>query len=199
MPALAYNWQVGVHVVISTTLVVFYNALFVTSLVAPFIAAKHVKDALPLSLLSAAGYMVVRVTGTVVALVISECSWRDWLKLLSLPVSGSYHIVFNTLTTIIGFVRDTFGFGEPTTFSPEKTLRDSGLTRIALAYRLRRALLLSCRAIVFGDVPLGWFWLGWRETPWTPSGFDGWSSGKRPFPIYWPAPRRPRSPASDPA
>jgi hypothetical protein len=199
MPALVYNWQVGAHVALSTLLVVLYNALFVVSTIAPFIVAKHAKDALPLSLLAGAGYMVVRVMGSAVALVISECPARDWLKLLSLPFSGYYHIIFNTLTTIIGVVRDTLGFGEPTTFSPETTLRDSGLTRIALAYRLRRALLLACRAVVFGDVPLGWFWFGWRETPWTPSGFDGWSSGKRPPPVYWPTPQRPGSAASDTA
>ena len=33
---------------------------------------------------------------------------------------------------------------------------------------------------MIGDVPLGSFWLGWRETPWTPSGYDGWTTGKKP-------------------
>jgi hypothetical protein len=162
------------------------NGLFIANLVAPFVVAKHLSDAIPLSLMAGAGYMTVRLSGTIVALVVSECPLRDWLKLVSLPLSGTYHIVFNTMSTVLGYVRDIFGFGERTTFSPEVTLRKSGLTRIALAYRMRRALLLAIRAVVFGDVPWGWFWFGWRETPWTPSGFDGWGSGVRPSPVHWP-------------
>jgi hypothetical protein len=61
---------------------------------------------------------------------------------------------------------------------------------MALAYRARRAFLLACRAVVFGDVPWGKFWLGWEQTRWTPSGFDGWTTGVRPPPVYWPARRR---------
>jgi hypothetical protein len=34
-------------------------------------------------------------------------------------------------------------------------------------------------------VPLGTFWFGWTETPWTPSGFEGWTTGKKPRSIVW--------------
>ena len=185
-----YHWQVGLPVLASTTLVASFNALFVASLVAPLVMARHASDALPVSILAGLGYMTVRLAGTAVALIVSECPRSDWLKLVSLPFSGFYHVAFNMGTTILGYARDIFGFGERTTFSPESTLRKSGLTRIALAYRLRRAALLACRAALFGDVPWGPFWFGWRETPWTPSGFDGWSSGLRPPPVYWPKPHR---------
>jgi hypothetical protein len=33
-------------------------------------------------------------------------------------------------------------------------------------------------------VPLGAFWFGWGETRWTPSGFDGWTTGKKPRKIF---------------
>jgi hypothetical protein len=66
----------------------------------------------------------------------------------------------------------------------------SNLTRFAVAYRLRRALYLAARSAVHGDVPLGAFWLGWRRTPYTPSGFEGWTSGKAPPPVFWPRRRK---------
>jgi hypothetical protein len=182
----AFHWQVAFPALLGVLLVVVSNLLLLVGLLAPLLVTETVSRAIPLTLMAAAGYAAVRTVGTIAALVVSESSASDWIKLSALPLAGIYHFVFNTLTTIIGFWRDTFGFGEPTTFSPETTLRKSRLTRIALAYRTQRALLLACRAAIFGDVPLGWFWFGWRETPWTSSGFDGWSSGLRPPPVYWP-------------
>jgi cellulose synthase/poly-beta-1,6-N-acetylglucosamine synthase-like glycosyltransferase len=173
-PALAYHWQVGASVLISSTVVILFNTMFLIGAVAPFVLFRHTSAALPVSLLAGIGYMMARLIASIVALLTSECPAADWLKLISLPGASYYHIYF----------------GEVTTFSPECTLRKGGLTRIALAYRLRRAILLAFRAIVFGDVPWGWFWFGWRETPWTPSGFDGWSSGIRPPAVYWPSRRR---------
>jgi hypothetical protein len=188
-PALAYHWQVGASVLISSSVVIFHNFTFLVGTLAPLLLLRHISLALPVSLLAGAGYMLVRLAASVVALITSECPPADWLKLLSLPAAGYYHIYFNTLTTLLGSTRDVWGFGEVTTFSPESTLRKSGLTRIALAYRFRRAILLAFRALIHGDVPWGWFWFGWRETPWTPSGFDGWSTKSRPPPVYWPRAR----------
>jgi len=59
-------------------------------------------------------------------------------------------------------------------------LAKSGCQRVALAFRARRFVSLCVRSVVHGDVPLGWFWLGWSATPWTPSGFEGWTTGKKP-------------------
>jgi hypothetical protein len=97
---------------------------------------------------------------------------------------------FNVLPTIIGSVQDIFLFGVNTRFSPERTHIRSGTTRIALAFRIRRALTLAVRSILLNDVPLGLFWFGWGETPWTPSGFEGWTSGKKPRAILPPLMRR---------
>jgi len=33
--------------------------------------------------------------------------------------------------------------------------------------------------VIHNDVPLGAFWFGWHETPWTPNGFEGWTRGKK--------------------
>jgi len=60
--------------------------------------------------------------------------------------------------------------------------------RIALMFRARRFLALSLRSLLRGDVPLGTFWLGWTETPWTPSGFEGWTTGKKARSIVWGSP-----------
>ena len=70
-------------------------------------------------------------------------------------------------------------FGNKTGFAPETTLVKGGSARIALLFRLRRAWLVAWRSLLHGDVPFGAFWWGWRETPWTPSGFEGWTTGKR--------------------
>ena len=52
--------------------------------------------------------------------------------------------------------------------------------RSPLLSRVRRAVVLAVRAAVIGDVPFGLFWFGWGETPWTPSGYQGWTSDKKP-------------------
>ena len=194
-PSLAYHWQIGGSVIASSMVVVLYNVLFVSGIVALFVMC-HPSEALGVSALACAGYMCIRLVDSVVALLVSECPSSAWVLLVSLPLSGLYHVVFNTLTTTVGMARDVFGFGQPTTFAPESTARASGLSRIAVAYRIRRAFLLACRAVVFGDVPWGSFWLGWRATPWTPSGFDGWTTGVRPSPVYWPSRRRAHRPPS---
>jgi len=194
-PSLAYHWQIGAPVIASSLLVIAVNAMFVAGLVAPFLAFRHASEAVAVTLLAGTGYMFVRLAGTLVALLVSQCSSSHWRALVSLPLSGCYHVVFNMIPAVLGTTRDLLGFGQPTTFAPEATTRASGLTRIALAYRARRAILLACRAVVFGDVPWGSFWFGWGQTPWTPSGFDGWTTGVRPPPVYWPRRRRSAPPA----
>jgi hypothetical protein len=188
-PSLAYQWQIGASVMASSLVAITCHVLFVSGLVFVLLRC-HPAEALGVSVLAGSGYALLRLVDSVVALLVSECPVSHWVFLLSLPAAGYYHVAFNTITWIVGTTRDVFGLGQPTTFVPETTARASGLSRFALAYRVRRAFLLACRAIVFGDVPLGAFWLGWSETPWTPNGFDGWTTGARPPSVYWPA--RPR-------
>jgi hypothetical protein len=190
--SLAYHWQMGAAVIASSIIVVSCNLMLISGLIVAVVMCRP-SEALGISLLAGAGYMALRLVDSVVALLVSECPLSQWVFLIGLPLSGYYHLVFNTSTWILGTSRDVFGFGQSTTFVPEATARASGLSRIALAYRIRRALLLACRAVVFGDVPWGKFWLGWGQTRWTPNGFDGWTTGVRPPPVYWPTRRRARS------
>jgi len=127
------------------------------------------------------GYIVSIVTSavmTILALAINR-DLRYWRLCLALPFASIYQVIFNWLPGTVGVVSDILLFGNRTGFAPEWTLKKGRSVRLALLFRIRRALALTVRALVVGDVPLGWFWLGWDETHWTPSGFDGWSSGKR--------------------
>ena len=187
-PSLIYHWKAGVPLGLGTVVVFTAITMFATAPFAWLLGVRVPPAAPAFTVLAFAGYYLSRLTSTVAALLISDSPASEWLKLLALPFSVFYHILFNTLTLFIGYYRDAFGFGEPTTFAPERTLLRSNLSRFALAYRVRRAFLLAVRAARFGDVPFGRFWFGWKQSPFTPSGFEGWSTGKAPPPIFWPLP-----------
>jgi hypothetical protein len=131
-----------------------------------------------------AGYSML----TLLALVFNG-ERRLWRLALALPISPLYAISFTYAPSVVGAVNDVLLFGNVTGFAPEWTLIRGGSSRIALAYRLRRALLLAVRAVRRGDVPWGAFWFGWSRTPYTPNGYEGWTTGKRPAHII-PAPAR---------
>jgi hypothetical protein len=110
-----------------------------------------------------------------------EREWRRFLPaLICLPLSPAYLIGINFFACAYGVVKDVFLNGNETNFAPEWTLEKGKTERIAILFRMRRFLLLSVRALVFGDVPFGAFWFGWARTPWTPSGYDGWTTRKKP-------------------
>lgn len=100
--------------------------------------------------------------------------------MLALPLAPAYTFVFSFWTTFTGVIHDVFLFGNVTKFAPETTLIRGGSKRVALLSRVRRAFLLVVRSVVWGDVPFGAFWFGWGETVYTPSGFHGWTQGRRP-------------------
>jgi hypothetical protein len=184
-PSLAYHWKAGVPLLASTAVMFTAVTLFALT---PFglVAGRIPAPAPAFSVLVCAGYFTTRLTSTIAGLLISDSPRAEWIKLLALPISVPYHVVFNTLTMLIGYYRDVFGYGEPTTFAPEATLVRSNLERFAFGFRLRRAFWLTVRSALHGDVPFGAFWFGWKRTPFTPGGFDGWGSGTRPRAVYWP-------------
>jgi len=188
--SLMYHWTVGLPLAVGTAIVLGATTSFALTPFVLVFGTRLPAVAPAFSVLAFAGYLVTRLTGTIAALLISDSPPAEWVKLLALPLSGFYHVAFNTLTLLIGYYRDALGFGEPTTFAPESTLIRSNLSRLAVAYRLRRAVLLAIRAARHGDVPFGRFWFGWRQTPYTPSGFEGWTSGKAPPPVFAPGPTR---------
>ncbi|MCW5834785.1 MAG: hypothetical protein KIS78_20440 [Labilithrix sp.] len=176
-PALPFHWTLLFPTVVSTILIVYFNSMEAVSLLL-----------LPLSV--SKGFFVhfccafvvysgLRVAATAFGVALDGGFKKHGHKLLGLVLSVPYHFLFNKVTTFWGYVQDVFLFGVNTGFSPEQTHIKSRLGRVAVAYRLRRAFALAVRAVVHNDVPLGWFWLGWHETKWTPSGFEGWTTGKR--------------------
>ncbi len=115
---------------------------------------------------------------TFFALVMND-ELKYWRLSLALPLSPVYIFCFNWIPGAIGATCDVLLFGNVTGFAPESTLIRGGSKRIALASRALRAFMLSVRSVVYGDVPIGRFWLGWGETPWTPSGFEGFTTNRR--------------------
>lgn len=149
-----------------------------------------------------AGQTIAFTLYTVLALAL-EKERRAYLPvMLVLPLAPLHSILINFFGCVYGVSRDLLFFGNATKFAPEWTLMKGRCERVAVAFRLRRFVSLAVRSLVWGDVPLGTFWLGWTETPWTPSGFEGWTTGKAPRAIL-PAPLlslvRPAKPASEPA
>jgi cellulose synthase/poly-beta-1,6-N-acetylglucosamine synthase-like glycosyltransferase len=121
------------------------------------------------------------VTGlfTLFALGIESERRRFWPVIFGLPFAPAYSVSINFLAALTGVTKDLFLFGNDTKFAPEWTFIKGGTVRIALLFRARRFLALSVRALVVGDVPFGSFWWGWTETKWTPSGYAGWTTGKK--------------------
>jgi hypothetical protein len=115
-------------------------------------------------------------TGLTIAI---NAELRYWPLMLSVPFAPLYQFVFNWLPCFVGLTADFFLFGNVTGFAPEQTLIRGGSQRIAILSRVRRFFSLCLRSVVWGDVPFGRFWLGWRETPWTASGYEGFTTGKR--------------------
>ena len=176
--ALWFHWSLGLSAVSVVTLIARY--CFVGAFVyfrlplavfnSPFLTAFLLGYACQL-----AGYSML----TLLALVFNG-ERRLWRLTLAMPLSPLYAICFTYAPTVVGAVHDVLLFGNVTGFAPETTLVIGGSSRIALAYRARRALLLAVRAVRKSDVPLGAFWVGWGATPYTPSGYEGWTTGRRP-------------------
>ncbi len=103
---------------------------------------------------------------------------RSWLLLIGIPLAPAYQFVFNWLPFAVGVFSDLFLFGNRTGFAPEQTLIRGGSARLALLFRAKRAFSAAVRSAFVGDIPFGGFWFGWRETRWTPSGFEEWSRRK---------------------
>lgn len=174
----AFSWDLGFWVVTDLVLLIWIHAFILIALLGwPF--AKRPATWLALVALGYLTEVVIRGVATLLAMIQDHDVRGHWHKLLALPLSGIYHLVFNILPTIVGFVKDFLLFGVNTHFAPEETLAASNTGRLALAYRLTRCAKLAWRAIRHGDVPFGRFWLGWNATRWTANGYAGWTNSKR--------------------
>ncbi|MBX3200829.1 MAG: glycosyltransferase [Labilithrix sp.] len=177
-PVFGFNWAAGMPAFSNTVRLVMGTALMTASLL--LLPLSLLKGSVVIGLIVAhALALVVHTYTTLFTVMVDGGLRRDGAKLLAVPLSVVYHFVFTVLPSIIGIAQDIVFFGVNTNFAPEETFIKSRLSRIAIAYRLRRAFALTVRSVLHNDVPLGWFWLGWHETKWTPSGFEGWTTGKR--------------------
>jgi cellulose synthase/poly-beta-1,6-N-acetylglucosamine synthase-like glycosyltransferase len=181
--AFAFHWEIGMP-----TGAHIWNLLgTVFEIVGYYIVVPYYvlgeENALLAYLLGYSAQTLAYTLYTLMALAL-ERERRGYLPiLLSLPIASLYQICINAFGCVYGVTRDILLFGNATNFAPEWTLERGGCVRIALLFRLRRFLALCVRSLVYGDVPFGRFWFGWRETPWTPSGFEGWTTGRKPPPI----------------
>ncbi len=175
--AIGYHWTLGLPVLIVKTFLArsVIMGVFVYFCVPLFMWRHSLIVGMLLGYLcNIASYAML----TLLALVMND-ELNYWRLVLALPLSPIYIFVFNWIPGAIGATCDVLLFGNVTGFAPESTLILGGSKRIALGARVTRALSLMVRSIVYGDVPLGGFWLGWGETPWTPSGFEGFTTMKR--------------------
>jgi hypothetical protein len=193
--ALGYHWSLGLPAIIVKTSMA--RSLLI-GVIAYLILPGLFFDSRTMTLIVLAYFTQVFTAGVLTwATLLMNGEWRYWRLLLALPMTPVYTLCFNWVPAAVGFINDVFLFGNVTGFAPESTMIKGGSERIALLFRVRRAVLLAARSVVVGDVPFGKFWLGWRETPWTPNGFEGFTSKKKPRSILPPAStwfRRPRTP-----
>jgi hypothetical protein len=183
--AFWYHWEIGLPV--SAHLALLLNTVFNVGfyyVVLPYYALGSSRAALGFLLGYCAQTLAYSVF-TVLSLMIERDYRRYWRVLLCLPLASLHCIVINCAGCVVGVTKDIFLFGNTTKFAPEWTLMKGRCERIALLFRARRFVLVCLRSALRGDVPLGAFWAGWTETPWTPSGFEGWTTGKKPRSIVW--------------
>ncbi len=175
--AVPFHWTLLFPTIVSTIIIVYFNAMeAITLLLLPFAATKGFFVGFCCAFVV---YSAMRFAATAFGIWLDGGFKKHGHKLLGLAMSVPYHFVFNKMTTFWGYFQDVFLFGVNTGFSPEETHIRGKAPRIAIAYRCRRFVYLAARAVIHNDVPLGFFWFGWHETPYTPSGFEGWTTGKR--------------------
>ena len=185
-----FAWELGAWVILDVVLVVTIHACILIALCA-WPLADRPSTWLAFVVLGALSATVIRGLATLLAMLQDHDVRGHAHKLLALPLSGPFHLVFNIAPTIVGFVQDFLLWGVNTEFAPEDTLAASATGRVAIGYRLCRCARLAARALRHGDVPAGWFWLGWDESPWTANGYRGWTSPERRLPRGGVLPRPP--------
>jgi len=197
--ALGYHWTLGLPAIIIKTSM--FRSLLL-GVVAYLILPAFFFDSRTLTLIVLAYFtQVLSASMLTFVTLLMNGEAQYWRLAFALPLVPVYTLVFKWVPAAVGIVHDVFLFGNVTGFAPESTLIKGGSSRIALLYRVRRAVLLATRSVLVGDVPFGKFWFGWGETHWTSSGFQGFTSKKKQRAIVPPRSewfrRAPRSPGGD--
>jgi hypothetical protein len=178
--AFWFHWEIGLPVIIQLTQIIS-SVIGMTTyyLLLPYFCFKQ-GNPLVAYLLGYTCQTIAYSLYTVIGLLLERERRSFWRVLFCLPVASLYCIGINFFGCAFGVTRDLLLFGNKTNFAPEWTLSKSGCQRVALGFRLHRFFSLALRSVIHGDVPLGLFWLGWTENKWAPSGFEGWTTNKRP-------------------
>jgi len=187
--SMCFRWSVGAVSFLKVGLVVATHGLVLAGLLLLPLAQRP-SGWLALLALLLVLQVTIRTGATTLAMLQVGGLRSQWHKLLAVPLSGPYHLVFNAVTGLVGVAQDLLLFGVNTHFAPEETLKRTGTGRVALLYRCRRAFLLAVHSVRYGGIPLGSFWFGFHETPWTPSGYAGWTDPNAAEPPVRP-PQRP--------
>lgn len=185
--AFAFHWEVGFPTISHLWLVIrtVFGLLLYYFLLPYYLLGKT--NVLMVYLIGYGSQVLAYSVYTLFAMLL-EREWRKfWPVLLCLPIAPLYLICINFFGCAYGVIKDVFLFGNETNFAPEWTLMKGRTERIAISFRIRRFFALALRALVRGDVPFGSFWFGWHETKWTPSGYEGWTTGKKPRSILAPS------------
>ncbi|HZH02198.1 MAG TPA: glycosyltransferase family 2 protein [Myxococcaceae bacterium] len=177
--ALIFHWQVGAFVL-------FHYYLLAPALIGGAIfyilLPREALGVNSLGLMFLLGYVAQAIMLVIylgLALAIDSDRRRLWPALFASPLAPLYNLGINFFSSIYGVSKDLLFYGNTTKFAPEWTFIKGQTVRLALLFRVKRFFGLCLRAVVHGDVPFGRFWYGWTETPWTPSGYEGWTTGKR--------------------
>lgn len=173
-----FHWEIGLPVTLHLSIVI-QTVLGMTTyyVLLPYYCFKQ-GNALTAYVIGYICQTVAYSIYTVIGLLLEREYKNFWRVLLCLPLAAPYCIVINFFGCVTGVTKDLLLFGNTTNFAPEWTMAKGGCTRVALLFRARRFFALSLRSVIYGDVPLGMFWVGWGETQWTPNGFEGWTTGK---------------------
>lgn len=176
-----YHWEIGFPTSLHLSLVMNHVVRVIVYYgIIPFYLVTHGQSSGLAFLYGYLFHIVEDILYTAIAFTMERDIRRCWRSALALPLSPLYTIVFANLACAYGVTKDLLFFGNPTKFAPEWTLIAGRTSRVALMYRVTRFVKLCLRSALYGDVPFGSFWFGWLDTPWTPNGFEGWTTGKAP-------------------
>jgi hypothetical protein len=99
--SLLYKWQLGAVVFLDVALVlIFGGALLYFALASPVIGTPH--GWLTFAVLGSIAAFTVRTLATLLGMLQERELPRRWHKLLALPLSGPYTLIFNISTTASG-------------------------------------------------------------------------------------------------
>jgi cellulose synthase/poly-beta-1,6-N-acetylglucosamine synthase-like glycosyltransferase len=177
-----FNWQAGFpflfqlsRILMSVVIGSFYFVIL------PFVMMSD-RNILYWYLVGYVFELLANASRVVVALFLEEERVKSgfWRTIYCLPVANLFDFIFGFVVSTYGIAKDVLWQGMNTFFVPAHTLVAGKSYRIALFYRCKRFVSMCLRSVRYGDVPVGWWWLGWHaKEPYVENGYAHWSKGKK--------------------